>query len=148
MDGRKARAAAGSSALLLGWLSDTLLDWLSDLLVDGLWDSLVDWLIRYAVGVADGIGDWQDGVVYSYVVEAPDTGDLTDFFSFYSLPSTVINNPLHKTLRARAEPLRWPDLRARGFGPLAHNPAGAPAAEALGAASIQSLPPFLVAVLL
>jgi len=39
------------------------------------------------------------GVVYSYVREGAD-GVLTDFFSFYSLPSTVINHPVHSTLRA------------------------------------------------
>lgn len=42
----------------------------------------------------------RDGVVYSYVVESSDGGPLTDFFSFYSLPSTVINHPVHKVLRA------------------------------------------------
>lgn len=40
----------------------------------------------------------QDKVVYSYVVEDPATKQPTDFVSFYSLPSTVINHPLHKTL--------------------------------------------------
>jgi glycylpeptide N-tetradecanoyltransferase len=32
----------------------------------------------------------REGVVYSYVIEDPDKKDITDFFSFYSLPSTVI----------------------------------------------------------
>jgi glycylpeptide N-tetradecanoyltransferase len=41
----------------------------------------------------------REGVVYSYVVQASN-GAITDFFSFYSLPSTVINNPQHKVLRA------------------------------------------------
>ena len=40
----------------------------------------------------------RDDVVYSYVIETG--GKITDFFSFYSLPSTVINHPLHKVLRA------------------------------------------------
>ena len=49
-------------------------------------------------------------VVYTYVREStPEKEDggggsggarITDFFSFYSLPSTVINHPVHKTLRA------------------------------------------------
>ncbi|KAF9962053.1 glycylpeptide N-tetradecanoyltransferase [Modicella reniformis] len=40
------------------------------------------------------------GVVWGFVVENPETKDITDFFSFYSLPSTVINNPKHSTLNA------------------------------------------------
>ncbi|KAF8949877.1 glycylpeptide N-tetradecanoyltransferase, partial [Entomortierella lignicola] len=30
----------------------------------------------------------------------PESKEITDFFSFYSLPSTVINNPTHSTLNA------------------------------------------------
>ncbi|KAF9437522.1 glycylpeptide N-tetradecanoyltransferase [Entomortierella beljakovae] len=40
------------------------------------------------------------GVVWGYVVEDQETKKITDFFSFYSLPSTVINNPTHSTLNA------------------------------------------------
>jgi len=39
-------------------------------------------------------------VTWSYVVENPDTGKITDFFSFYSLPSTVINNSTYPILEA------------------------------------------------
>jgi len=39
-----------------------------------------------------------DKVVYSYVVE--NDGKLTDFFSFYCLESTVVNNAKHDTIRA------------------------------------------------
>lgn len=42
----------------------------------------------------------REGVVYSYVVENPDDGRLTDIVSFYSLPSSVINNPKHTKLNA------------------------------------------------
>ena len=42
----------------------------------------------------------RSGVVSSYVVESSPGGAVTDFFSFYSLPSTVINHPVHSTLRA------------------------------------------------
>lgn len=38
------------------------------------------------------------GVVYTYVVESD--GAVTDFFSFYSLPSTVIGNAMYKELNA------------------------------------------------
>jgi glycylpeptide N-tetradecanoyltransferase len=41
----------------------------------------------------------REGVVNSYVVENPE-GEITDFASFYWLPSSVMNNPLHKTLYA------------------------------------------------
>ena len=39
------------------------------------------------------------GVVYSYVRTDPE-GNVTDLLSFYSLPSTIIGNPKHKTLFA------------------------------------------------
>ncbi|KAI8096679.1 acyl-CoA N-acyltransferase [Halteromyces radiatus] len=39
-------------------------------------------------------------VVWSYVVEDPKTNKITDMISFYSLPSSVIGNPKHKTLNA------------------------------------------------
>ena len=38
----------------------------------------------------------RDGVVHSYVVE--DAKQVTDFFSFYSLPSTVLRHEKHKVL--------------------------------------------------
>jgi glycylpeptide N-tetradecanoyltransferase len=39
-------------------------------------------------------------VVWSYVVEDLETKKITDVFSFYSLPSSVIGNPMHSTLNA------------------------------------------------
>ncbi|KAG8891204.1 glycylpeptide N-tetradecanoyltransferase, partial [Tulasnella sp. 403] len=39
-------------------------------------------------------------VVWSYVVEDPTTHQITDFFSFYSLPSSVMKNPKHTLLEA------------------------------------------------
>jgi glycylpeptide N-tetradecanoyltransferase len=66
-----------------------------------------------------GIGRRTGQVTWSYVVEVnctlssmvmtthanscsknPDTGKITDFFSFYSLPSTVINNSTYPILEA------------------------------------------------
>ena len=38
----------------------------------------------------------REGVIYSYVVE--DDKTITDFFSFYSLPSSILNHHAHKTL--------------------------------------------------
>jgi glycylpeptide N-tetradecanoyltransferase len=39
-------------------------------------------------------------VVYSYVVCDPATGEVTDMISFYCLPSTILNNAQHNSLRA------------------------------------------------
>jgi len=47
-----------------------------------------------------GVGRRKGQVTWSYVVENPETGKITDFFSFYSLPSTIINNPIHPILEA------------------------------------------------
>ncbi|CAG8730200.1 1573_t:CDS:2, partial [Funneliformis caledonium] len=40
------------------------------------------------------------GVVWSFVVEDPETKKVTDFFSFYYLPSSVIGHQVHKTINA------------------------------------------------
>ncbi|KAJ1559422.1 hypothetical protein HK405_010698 [Cladochytrium tenue] len=40
------------------------------------------------------------GVIFSFVVEDAETHEITDFYSFYSLPSTVINNPKHNCINA------------------------------------------------
>jgi hypothetical protein len=37
-------------------------------------------------------------VIYTYVVE--NDGNITDLISFYSLPSTVVQHPLHNVLNA------------------------------------------------
>lgn len=41
----------------------------------------------------------QVGIIDSFVVEASD-GSITDFVSYYTLPSTVVYHPVHKTLKA------------------------------------------------
>ncbi|KAK7732469.1 glycylpeptide N-tetradecanoyltransferase [Cytospora paraplurivora] len=43
-------------------------------------------------------GEGDEQVVWSYVVE-DDNHNITDFFSFYNLESTIINNPRHKVVR-------------------------------------------------
>lgn len=51
---------------------------------------------------ADDVRHWllpRKGVMYSYVVES-EQGEITDFASFYSLPSSVLGNDKHKTLFA------------------------------------------------
>ncbi|KAG7397434.1 glycylpeptide N-tetradecanoyltransferase [Phytophthora boehmeriae] len=42
----------------------------------------------------------REGVINSYVVENPDTRKITDFTSFYHLPSTVIGHDKHDKLNA------------------------------------------------
>jgi len=39
-------------------------------------------------------------VLWVYVAEDPETKKITDFFSFFSLPSSVIDNPKHSVLDA------------------------------------------------
>ncbi|EPQ28528.1 uncharacterized protein PFL1_03832 [Pseudozyma flocculosa PF-1] len=45
-------------------------------------------------------GKRQKQVTWTYVVEEPSTQRITDVFSFYSLPSSILDNPKHKTLDA------------------------------------------------
>ena len=42
----------------------------------------------------------RDNVIYTYVVEDPETKEITDMFSYYSLPSTILKNPDYETLHA------------------------------------------------
>ena len=39
-------------------------------------------------------------VIWTYVVEDSNTHEITDFFSFYCLESSVIGNPKHDNIRA------------------------------------------------
>ncbi|ETP29011.1 hypothetical protein F442_21750 [Phytophthora nicotianae P10297] len=51
----------------------------------------------------DEVAHWmvpRVGVVNAYVVENPDTQNVTDICSFYHLPSTIIGNDKHKKLNA------------------------------------------------
>lgn len=63
-------------------------------------------LRRFEVGPEfddDDVAHWllpKDNVVDCYVVEMPGTREVTDFFSFYTLPSSVLHNPNHSTLKA------------------------------------------------
>jgi len=42
----------------------------------------------------------REGVIYTYVLEDPNTKEVTDMLSFYALPSTIIGNKQYPTLRA------------------------------------------------
>lgn len=79
--------------------------------VDAVYDLLERYLKRFDMNQAytkAEIEHWlvhrenaeKEQVVWSYVVEDPDTHKITDFFSFYSLESTVIQHPKHKNVRA------------------------------------------------
>ncbi|KAG5653839.1 hypothetical protein H0H81_010112 [Sphagnurus paluster] len=61
---------------------------------------------QFMSGIGTGaVGDGGPGrrvgqVTWTYVVEDPETNKITDFFSFYSLPSTVIHNSKFPILEA------------------------------------------------
>lgn len=42
----------------------------------------------------------QNGIVDCFVVVNPETQDITDLVSYYTLPSTVMHHPVHKMLKA------------------------------------------------
>ncbi|OAY68804.1 Glycylpeptide N-tetradecanoyltransferase 1 [Ananas comosus] len=67
---------------------------------------LRDYLAQFAVAPdldeAD-VEHWllpRDDVVDSYLVESPETHEITDFCSFYTLPSSILNNQNYTVLKA------------------------------------------------
>ncbi|KAJ5778205.1 hypothetical protein N7520_001451 [Penicillium odoratum] len=79
--------------------------------IDAVYDLLERYMQRFQLNQAftrEEIEHWfvykktegKDQVVWTYVVEDPQTHKITDFVSFYNLESTVINNPKHDTVRA------------------------------------------------
>jgi glycylpeptide N-tetradecanoyltransferase len=73
--------------------------------VEGVFKILNEYLSKFKVRAfytLDEVAHWfipRDKVVYSYVVENID-GLITDFISFYSLPSSILSHDVHKTLWA------------------------------------------------
>jgi len=69
-------------------------------------DKLNAYLLKFKIAPQlnmDEFKHWmltQQGVVYSYVVEDPITKELTDMFSFYALPSSILGHDKHKALSA------------------------------------------------
>lgn len=67
---------------------------------------LADYLSQFVVAPSLDEGEVEhmllplENVVQSFVVESPETGEITDFCSFYSLSSTIIGNTTYSTLRA------------------------------------------------
>ncbi|KAJ6507349.1 N-myristoyl transferase [Mycena vitilis] len=64
--------------------------------------------VRHQLLSGQGTGNIGDGgegrrvgqVTWTYVVENPETHKITDFFSMYSLPSSILHNPKHRVLEA------------------------------------------------
>ncbi|KUJ23888.1 N-myristoyl transferase [Mollisia scopiformis] len=79
--------------------------------IDGVLELLKSYLARFEMApifTRDEVEHWllykkdstDEQVIWSYVVEDPATNKITDFFSFYCLESSVINNSAHKLVRA------------------------------------------------
>lgn len=67
---------------------------------------LRDYLAQFAVAPdfdENDVEHWllpTENVIDSYVVESPDSHDITDFCSFYTLPSSILGNQNYSTLKA------------------------------------------------
>ncbi|KAJ5128736.1 hypothetical protein N7448_002452 [Penicillium atrosanguineum] len=79
--------------------------------IDAVYDLLERYSLRFDMNQAftrEEIEHWlvykeqpgKDQVVWSYVVEDPETHKITDFVSFYNLESTIIDHSKHETVRA------------------------------------------------
>lgn len=76
--------------------------------VDAVHDLLERYISRFALNPAftkEEIDHWlvhrgEEQVVWSYVVEDPQTKKITDFVSFYNLESSVISHATHKNVKA------------------------------------------------
>lgn len=68
--------------------------------------SLNDFLQQFTIAPKLSLAEFkhwmltQQGVVYSYVVEDPESHEITDMVSFYALPSSILGNDKHRTLHA------------------------------------------------
>ena len=67
---------------------------------------LTDYLDQFALHVHFSLDEFKhcfltrEGVVYSFVIENGETKKVTDFISFYELPSTIMNNPKYNGMKA------------------------------------------------
>jgi len=70
------------------------------------WKMLVEYLKKFALTqnfTLDEFLHWftpREGVIDSFVVEDPETHEVTDLLSFYTLPSTIIGNKKYNMLKA------------------------------------------------
>merc|ERR1712137_484859 len=74
--------------------------------LDGVYTLLTGYLNKFKVAPVFTKDDVEHffiphpGVINSYVVENPETNEITDFMSFYTLPSSISGNPKYNTLKA------------------------------------------------
>ena len=74
--------------------------------VKKVWSMLTEYLKKFDVSLnysKDEVAHFllpRKNVIYSYVVVDSETKEITDFISYYSLPSTIINGVKYKTLFA------------------------------------------------
>lgn len=74
--------------------------------IEGVFKLLNNYLAKFKVRPfysVDEVAHWftpRKNVIFSYVVESYESGEITDFISFYSLPSSILNHDVHKTLYA------------------------------------------------
>lgn len=74
--------------------------------VESVYKLLNGYLNKFAVHAyfsKEEVKHWflpRNKVVYTFVVENYESGEITDMLSFYSLPSSVLNHDVHKTLFA------------------------------------------------
>lgn len=74
--------------------------------VQGVFKLLNEYLKKFPIHAffsVEEIEHWflpRNKVVYTYVIENYESGEITDLLSFYSLPSSVLNHEVHKTLFA------------------------------------------------
>lgn len=77
--------------------------------IDSVWRLLTKYLQRfqlYPEFSRDDIGLWlhatdinEEQVVWSYVVERPETREITDFVSFYSVDANILSSSKHRDIR-------------------------------------------------
>ncbi|KAL7069987.1 hypothetical protein ACQ4LE_010792 [Meloidogyne hapla] len=72
--------------------------------IQSAFDLLTNYLTKFDICPLFSLEEFEhfflprEDVIYSYVIE--NNGQVTDFISFYCLPSTIVHNPLHKEIRA------------------------------------------------
>ena len=67
---------------------------------------LKDYLVQFnlcPIFTLEEIAHWflpRENIVNSYVIDNPKKGGIIGFCSYYTLPSTVMNHPVHKSIKA------------------------------------------------
>lgn len=77
-------------------------------------EKLVEYLQKFKVHFEISLAEFRhfmlprEGVLDSFVVEDPETKEITDFFSFYHLNSTILRHDEHKLLKVAYSFYNWP----------------------------------------